>query len=668
MENLRRRLGTLIPECGDTPVLDYLAPILLRNRAVLSGGMILQSLLGERWGKSDVDLYVTEDNFFELLSDLEDLKQEFKVIMSSNYHNSFMSKNNVTFLASATIPVVEEVEDNGDDNNAHIIETPETGESTYYYVPESPFTFELGPSLKRIFRDKVYFDCSIKEKQQVEGFSLPFQIIVIKKGVTLESVIGSFDLTFCQVFFDGQNFGVCGETTMEDVLAKRGRLADDYYKLYNHTLNIRIEKYKKRGFHIDIDWLKVGQMSGTLYENMSRDEHEISIIKKEIVFHGLYFCYCYSSSVRRIDSIYDLLKQFNLQMLSFNVYNKMPIYLHYRKYADRLIEDFRFLPKYVSAFYELFDTNPKAVINYAQRILENERGLNTPRIRWLTENETEYNAWRSSTVDGTNPFLRKIVNDMRSRGTLRPSKTCLLVGASAIASLLEKKMKPTYLLPCDFMHFGKVLSGTYIRYHFEKFEDCNVLFYSTYIVNLDAILTFWPVFCAYYDGEHHYYDERLTSRVFHLRFNNIKNLKKSSFIANEFKQMLELGFKYDTENYGLERGFLYRLVMHIYGGDSYKEFDIGFDLEHEEEFDGCKFLLEYDGTIQDFIDNNVPLENIDDYKDKLIKRGYNLESSLAKTSNAEMTRFYRYYLSVLECILDPEVTSLDQILDCKYGF
>lgn len=78
-------------------------------------------------------------------------------------------------------------------------------------------------------------------------------IMIIPDHITLESVVTNFDLTFCQVWWDGKRLF---SDNIEDVKSKSGCLNKDYISAYlsmNTFIIKRIQKYKNRGFTINID-------------------------------------------------------------------------------------------------------------------------------------------------------------------------------------------------------------------------------------------------------------------------------------------------------------------------------------------------------------------------------------------------------------------------------
>jgi hypothetical protein len=82
---------------------------------------------------------------------------------------------------------------------------------------------------------------------------ISIDIMVIPDNIPLDSVVTNFDLTFCQVWWDGKRIW---SDNIEDIKTKTGSLNKDYINSYlsmNSFIVKRILKYKKRGFTINID-------------------------------------------------------------------------------------------------------------------------------------------------------------------------------------------------------------------------------------------------------------------------------------------------------------------------------------------------------------------------------------------------------------------------------
>jgi hypothetical protein len=82
---------------------------------------------------------------------------------------------------------------------------------------------------------------------------IAIDIMVIPDHIPLEKVVTNFDLTFCQVWWDGEKLE---SYDVDDVRNKSGSLNPDYLQPYleiNQFIIKRLYKYKNRGFQIKID-------------------------------------------------------------------------------------------------------------------------------------------------------------------------------------------------------------------------------------------------------------------------------------------------------------------------------------------------------------------------------------------------------------------------------
>ena len=75
-------------------------------------------------------------------------------------------------------------------------------------------------------------------------------IIVVKKNIPLISVVTNFDLTFCEIWYDGHSVNA---TDPIGIINKNGNIRDQYIEkleLHNKFTMIRLAKYIKKGYSI----------------------------------------------------------------------------------------------------------------------------------------------------------------------------------------------------------------------------------------------------------------------------------------------------------------------------------------------------------------------------------------------------------------------------------
>lgn len=164
--------------------------ILQTTESIVSGGFIVSCLTGDDFTKGDIDIYVNKKNSKKLVKLL--IQKNFALKIQDShiapaYDQSFFRKNNIM----ARIPFINK-------ENKNIID-----------------------------------------------------VMVIPDNIYVRSVASNFDLTFCEVWWDGEELD---GTNIEDTLNKRGFLRKDYeihlVQHFNSFILKRIKKYNKRGFDI----------------------------------------------------------------------------------------------------------------------------------------------------------------------------------------------------------------------------------------------------------------------------------------------------------------------------------------------------------------------------------------------------------------------------------
>lgn len=185
--------------------------IIINNEAIIAGGSVL-SIFG-RFPMKDLDIYVNYSNAQKLLKELYIFgfsPQSFH--KAPAYDDSFFRKNNIMARF-------------------------------YTSYDKSQFGI-IGPN--RI---------------------LDADIMVIPDHIPLENVVTNFDLTFCQVWWDGNKIQ---SFDMEDIRTKKGSLNKDYVSSYlnmNTFIINRIIKYRNRGFDIKID---ISDVSENIVRNIKK--------------------------------------------------------------------------------------------------------------------------------------------------------------------------------------------------------------------------------------------------------------------------------------------------------------------------------------------------------------------------------------------------------------
>lgn len=116
-------------------------------------------------------------------------------------------------------------------------------------------------------------------------------IILIKDNVNPTDVARNFDLSFCEIWYDGENVYAVDP---EGIMNKTGRLKEDYqealFKYHNNFILERLKKYHKRGFKIDIgnnNPLEILEINPYTEKNKkeisNKEEFAVKKIYKEVV-------------------------------------------------------------------------------------------------------------------------------------------------------------------------------------------------------------------------------------------------------------------------------------------------------------------------------------------------------------------------------------------------
>jgi len=122
---------------------------------------------------------------------------------------------------------------------------------------------------------KVYNFISLKENDIGRSYELEFDVMIVRNRKTPLEVVNNFDLTFCQIWFDGINVYA---SHPKDVQERRGTLQGDYVNLFlqgNRFLKNRIIKYGDRGYKVFMD----EKSSSDLTQIFSYPNHYSSCLK-----------------------------------------------------------------------------------------------------------------------------------------------------------------------------------------------------------------------------------------------------------------------------------------------------------------------------------------------------------------------------------------------------
>ena len=168
--------------------------LLKETEALVAGGFILQSCIGGSIERRDIDIYVPVKNIPKFM------------------HGMFQNETSLMRLAS----------------------------STSYSASLYCHSF-----LRKNGIRKVYSVASVNKRAM--------DIMSVRNKRTPLAVVNNFDLTFCQVWYDGESVFA---SHPDDIKSKNGKLRKEYCKTLlegNRFLKRRVQKYIKSGFKIGFE-------------------------------------------------------------------------------------------------------------------------------------------------------------------------------------------------------------------------------------------------------------------------------------------------------------------------------------------------------------------------------------------------------------------------------
>ena len=191
--------------------------LLKETGSVLAGGSVLQTIAKyETEERLDMDFYCPTSSIPKFLKDYSvlntnssgDMRARLRTITASLYCSSFLRRNGIRKIYS-----LKQVSDS----------------------PEAAV---------------------LPKKARASKYAQMVDIMSVRNSRKVTDVVQNFDLTFCQVWWDGEHIWA---THPEDILQKKGVLQEDYAKLFirnNLFLKKRVRKYRTRGFDIKLPILE----------------------------------------------------------------------------------------------------------------------------------------------------------------------------------------------------------------------------------------------------------------------------------------------------------------------------------------------------------------------------------------------------------------------------
>ena len=264
--------------------LNYFKKILLKNEAYIAGGFLL-SAITNLYETSDIDIYINEINFNRFIKDLKKLNNfKFNIYSDPNppiwgmddfYHNTTV-KSKYYYSVETRRNIGNEIYCSSENSDLDI------GNH------KAPHWKDKKPKLCNIVIASEY-DLSFFKKNgikfKIEVFINNFKcdIMILNKKRKVLDVVSNFDLTFCQLWYNGSKFS---GTHLKDISNKIGYLNPDYLESLiknNYFILNRIEKYKKRGFDIYNVAGDISNIDISKFHLSSYNKYEIEDIEKFLV-------------------------------------------------------------------------------------------------------------------------------------------------------------------------------------------------------------------------------------------------------------------------------------------------------------------------------------------------------------------------------------------------
>lgn len=173
-----------------------------------------------------------------------------------------------------------------------------------------------------IRRNKILSRISLVDrrsrKNHVNSAFLPnIDLMLLPDEVEIESVVTNFDLTFCQVWYDGKTIRA---THWDDIRLKRGTLQPEYRSSYqrgNLFLISRIKKYRNRGYDVDTV-VEIDPHLTQIIEEIEEGNQRYRSLLSSIPIAQRRNNILFKENSRALFQLYAMLKQYNRKLIVFN--------------------------------------------------------------------------------------------------------------------------------------------------------------------------------------------------------------------------------------------------------------------------------------------------------------------------------------------------------------
>ena len=268
---------------------------LIQSNAVIAGGSIL-SLLHDGI-INDIDVYVNLEHLTPLLIFLRDnnyINQMYNAYTTPPYDKSFLKENGVIVRYP-------------------FLYVPNNNHNPYIYGPEEFLPEDNLRDDNQHIRNRIMID-----------------LIVIRNDKLITDVTTNFDLTFCEIWYDGKNVK---SNTINDSLNKTGMINEAYLKKLremNQFTILRIKKYINRGYKItnltaDDFILMENYINDFVRENVEYNQYIKSKVYVDKIITNQYRPFIEMDSIISNNDNYTILKLYSTLIR----FNDIKYYIYY---------------------------------------------------------------------------------------------------------------------------------------------------------------------------------------------------------------------------------------------------------------------------------------------------------------------------------------------------
>jgi len=240
---------------------DQLCALLQETGGLISGGSVLSACIEEPIEKQDTDIYVPIKHINRFLEALITKKSADPIFPAQFYNQYAASFYCSSFLRKNGIKKVYNFANGKFDDPETWIPQKEERVKLKEGIDEGCLRDVKIGTVVRVNDHRIRVECRDKRttyhisdlEQAVMKVQHEVDVMSIRNKRSPLEVVNNFDLTFCQVWFDGKDVYA---SHPEHIETKQGELRYEYCLTLlggNRFLKKRIQKYTKRGFNVTLD-------------------------------------------------------------------------------------------------------------------------------------------------------------------------------------------------------------------------------------------------------------------------------------------------------------------------------------------------------------------------------------------------------------------------------